>query len=118
MAEECSVGDVGMWLKENDFSEGDVEHFKENEIDGQTMLSLNDRMLADLFPSKIAKQVRFRKLLKSFTDGLSEGSMESKSNPLDKEEVAEEESMENGWPQNFKFPSMPPRLQEALNKKD
>lgn len=35
----------------------------ENGIDGALLSDLNDRMIADLFPKSIKKQVQFRRLL-------------------------------------------------------
>ncbi|XP_042071585.1 sterile alpha motif domain-containing protein 3 [Haplochromis burtoni] len=67
MAQQWTVGEVSLWLGENELADYQ-QVFVDNEIDGSTFLQMTERMSERLFP-KVKDQVKFLSAVEKLKDG-------------------------------------------------
>ncbi|XP_076736415.1 uncharacterized protein LOC112430631 [Maylandia zebra] len=67
MAQQWTVGEVSLWLGENELADYQ-QVFVDNEIDGSTLLQMTERMSERLFP-KVKDQVKFLSAVEKLKDG-------------------------------------------------
>ncbi|XP_060779795.1 sterile alpha motif domain-containing protein 3-like [Neoarius graeffei] len=115
MVDAWSTHEVCLWLEQNSLSEA-KQIFFEQQIDGETLLGLTERMVEKLFPI-MKHQVLFLKELEK----LRSTSSAQKSNPTCDTLPVESNTHQQAhvsWPALYTLPVMPPELQEALHRKD
>ncbi|XP_058625556.1 uncharacterized protein LOC131536560 isoform X1 [Onychostoma macrolepis] len=91
--------------------------YKEQEIDGETLLGLTERMVQKLFPT-MKRQVIFLKELERLKGS---SSMEQKPGVETSLEIQMHRAQQKccePWPAVFSLPDFPPELNESLQRKD
>ncbi|KAJ8009434.1 hypothetical protein DPEC_G00088830 [Dallia pectoralis] len=90
----------------------------EQQIDGETLLGLTERMVEKLFPV-MKHQVIFLRELEKLRNNSSLAQQEGPvpCNPLPTESNTHQGAQQS-WPALYSLPPLPPELQEALQRKD
>ncbi|XP_042617305.1 sterile alpha motif domain-containing protein 3-like [Cyprinus carpio] len=99
MVDKWTTDDVCNWLQTINLIDS-KEVFREQEIDGETLLGLTERMVQKLFPT-MKQQVIFLKELERL-----------------KRSSSMEQKCCEPWPAVFSLPDFPPELNESLQRKD
>ncbi|XP_072557754.1 sterile alpha motif domain-containing protein 3-like isoform X2 [Paramormyrops kingsleyae] len=117
MTEYWTVEDVCKWLQSINLIDA-KEIFIEQQIDGETLLGLTERMTEKLFPL-MKQQVIFLKELEKLRNT---SSLAQQTSPMLCDGLPAEPSSHQGaqesWPALYTLPVLPPELQEALQRKD
>ncbi|XP_067273064.1 sterile alpha motif domain-containing protein 3-like [Pseudorasbora parva] len=107
-----TVSDVCCWLTRNDLS-ALAPSFEEHQIDGDTLLALNDRMVEQLVPI-IKQRIQFNRMMDKLNMGknndlvLTSGGNGSSSN------IDHETNAGQTWPTIFKLPDFPALLKQKM----
>ncbi|XP_048085104.1 sterile alpha motif domain-containing protein 3-like [Alosa alosa] len=124
MVDKWTKDEVGKWLQSLHLVDY-KETFREQEIDGETLLGLTERMVEKLFPL-MKSQVMFMKELnklrnsqnsQSFPEQCEAGLLLEDHTPRSQQEPPAF-YMTQPWPAVFSLPTFPPELQAALQRKD
>ncbi|XP_026114886.1 sterile alpha motif domain-containing protein 3-like isoform X2 [Carassius auratus] len=114
MVDKWSVDDTCHWLQTINLIDA-KESFREQQIDGETLLGLTERMVERLFPV-MKHQVTFMKELNKLKNLETEVPQIS----CTRQEPCENEGsfVAQPWPAVYNLPVFPPELQAALQRKD
>ncbi|KAL1022757.1 hypothetical protein UPYG_G00031920 [Umbra pygmaea] len=114
MVDKWSVDDTCHWLQTINLIDS-KECFREQQIDGETLLGLTERMVERLFPV-MKQQVTFMKELNKLKNLETEVPQLS----CTQQEPQENEGsfVAQPWPAVYNLPVFPPELQAALQRKD
>ncbi|XP_042617308.1 NAD(+) hydrolase SARM1-like [Cyprinus carpio] len=114
MVDKWSVDDTCHWLQTINLIDA-KESFREQQIDGETLLGLTERMVERLFPV-MKHQVTFMKELNKLKNLETEVPQIS----CTQQEPCENEGsfVAQPWPAVYNLPVFPPELQAAFQRKD
>ncbi|XP_063072346.1 sterile alpha motif domain-containing protein 3-like [Engraulis encrasicolus] len=116
MVDKWSQDNVGKWLQSINLIDF-KETFREQEIDGETLLGLTERMIEKLFPV-IKLQVLFMKELQHLKNSSTSEPVTAApcNGPCDQQGPLSH--VTEPWPAVFCLPDFPPELKAALLRKD
>ncbi|XP_073671556.1 sterile alpha motif domain-containing protein 3-like [Paramisgurnus dabryanus] len=113
MVDKWTVDDTCQWLQNINLIDA-KETFREQQIDGETLLGLTERMVERLFPL-MKHQVTFMKELNKLKN-LETGTEVHQRSCIQQEPC--DPIVAQPWPAVYNLPVFPPELQAALQRKD